>query len=40
MTANRGPEFVRSLDPSYIRAGRVNLIEELTEIQGEKLTLL
>jgi len=33
MTANRGPDFIRSLDPSYIRTGRVNLIEELTEIQ-------
>ena len=33
MTANRGPDFVRGLDPSYIRAGRVNIIEELTEIQ-------
>ena len=29
LTSNRGPEFVRALDPSYIREGRVDLILEL-----------
>ena len=26
MTSNRDPAFIRSLDPSYIREGRVNEI--------------
>jgi len=29
LTSNRGPAFVRALDPSYIREGRVDLILEL-----------
>jgi len=29
LTSNRGPEFVRALDPSYIRDGRVDLILHL-----------
>ena len=29
MTSNRAPEFICSLDPSYIREGRVNIISEL-----------
>ena len=29
LTSNRGPEFVRALDPSYIREGRVDLILDL-----------
>jgi hypothetical protein len=29
LTANRGPDFVRGLDPSYIRPGRVDIIEEV-----------
>ena len=29
MTSNRTPEFICSLDPSYIREGRVNIIAEL-----------
>ena len=33
LTANRGPDFIRSLDPSYIRPGRVGVIEELTDLQ-------
>jgi hypothetical protein len=32
LTSNRSPDFIRSLDPSFIRAGRVNITEELTEI--------
>jgi len=32
LTSNRDPDFIRSLDPSFIRAGRVNIIEELTEV--------
>ena len=31
MTSNRTPEFIRSLDPSYIRPGRVDLIFELKQ---------
>jgi hypothetical protein len=31
MTSNRGPEFIDSLDSSYIRKGRVDIIEEMTE---------
>jgi ATP-dependent 26S proteasome regulatory subunit len=31
MTSNRGPEFINSLDTSYIRKGRVDIIEEMTE---------
>lgn len=31
MTSNRGPEFINSLDPSLIRARRVDIIEEMTE---------
>ena len=31
MTSNRGPDFIRSLCPSYIRPGRVNLTFEMTE---------
>jgi hypothetical protein len=30
MTSNRGPEFINSLDPSYIRKGRVDLTFEMT----------
>ncbi len=30
MTANRGPDFINSLDTSYIRPGRVDIIHELT----------
>lgn len=29
MTSNRSAEFVRSLDPSYIRPGRVDVVMEL-----------
>jgi len=29
LTSNRGPEFVRGLDPSYIREGRVDLVVAL-----------
>ena len=29
MTSNRSPEFVRALDPSYIRPGRVDFCLEL-----------
>lgn len=29
LTSNKGPDFIRSLDASYIRDGRVNLIAEL-----------
>jgi hypothetical protein len=29
LTSNRGPDFIRSLDPSYIREGRVNLVAAL-----------
>jgi len=29
LTSNRSPDFVRGLDPSYIRPGRVDIIEEL-----------
>jgi hypothetical protein len=29
LTSNRGPEFVRALDPSYIREGRVDLVLHL-----------
>jgi hypothetical protein len=31
MTSNRGPEFINSLDSSYIRKGRVDKIFEMTE---------
>jgi hypothetical protein len=31
MTSNRDPEFIDSLDPSYIREGRVDLIVEMKE---------
>jgi hypothetical protein len=31
MTSNRGPEFINSLDTSYIRKGRVDLTFEMTE---------
>ena len=31
LTSNRGPDFVTSLDPSYIREGRVDLTFEMTE---------
>jgi hypothetical protein len=31
MTSNRGPDFINSLDSSYIRKGRVDIIEEMTE---------
>ena len=34
LTSNRGPEFVRALDPSYIREGRVDLILELAPAAG------
>lgn len=29
LTSNRDPEFIRGLDPSYIREGRVNIVAEL-----------
>ena len=29
LTSNRGPDFVRGLDPAYIRQGRVDILEEL-----------
>ena len=31
ITSNKGPEFINSLDPSYIRKGRVDLTFEMTE---------
>jgi len=31
LTSNRPPDFIRSLDPSYIREGRVDLTCEMTE---------
>jgi SpoVK/Ycf46/Vps4 family AAA+-type ATPase len=31
MTSNRDPEFIDSLDPSYIREGRVDIIAEMKE---------
>jgi hypothetical protein len=31
MTSNRDPEFIDALDPSYIREGRVDMIEEMKE---------
>jgi hypothetical protein len=35
MTSNRDPDFINSLDPSYIRPGRVDLRFQLTERIGE-----
>jgi len=32
LTSNKGPDYIRSLDPSYIREGRVNMIFEMTEV--------
>jgi hypothetical protein len=32
ITSNKGPDYIRSLDPSYIREGRVNMIFEMTEV--------
>ena len=31
LTSNRAPEYIHSLDPSYIRKGRVDLTFEMTE---------
>ena len=31
ITSNRGPEFINTLDPSYIRKGRVDITFEMTE---------
>jgi len=31
MTSNRNPEFIKGLDPSYMREGRVDLTFEMTE---------
>jgi len=31
LTSNRGPDYIKSLDPSYIRKGRVDLTFEMTE---------
>ena len=36
LTTNKTPEFIRSLDPSYIREGRVNLICEVASHTGLK----
>ena len=36
LTTNKTPEFIRSLDPSYIREGRVNLICEVASHSGLK----
>jgi hypothetical protein len=30
LTSNKGPEFIQSLDPSYIRKGRVDITVELS----------
>lgn len=35
LTSNRGPDFVRGLDPSYIRAGRVDLVVALGGAKNE-----
>ena len=31
LTSNKSPDFIRTLDPSYIREGRVDLLCEMTE---------
>lgn len=31
LTSNKGPDYIRSLDPSYIRKGRIDLTFEMTE---------
>jgi hypothetical protein len=31
ITSNRGPKFIESLDPSYIRKGRVDVTFEMTK---------
>lgn len=35
LTTNRTPDFIRGLDPSYIRKGRVDMIETLEEMIQE-----
>ena len=37
LTSNRDPDFIRSLDPSYIRPGRVNILYEICGDDGIKL---
>jgi len=32
ITSNKGPEYIASLDPSYIREGRVDMIFEMKEV--------
>jgi hypothetical protein len=32
ITSNKGPDYIRSLDPSYIREGRIDMTFEMTEL--------
>lgn len=35
LTTNRSPEFIRELDPSYIRPGRVDLVHHVAVVKSE-----